>query len=203
MYYAYILFKIWVLCLLFSVTAIHAQDIPSVYNVENTGADYPASPLPDLRSLPIDLDHFYDFTDDGCRLIINDQTIIEEWTSEEPIEYTGTMNLAAGQRYPIVVEFYEEGGEAVAQLSWSSNSQEKQIIPQDRLYAGRAGTLGDVNEDGEIDIVDALLITQYYVDLNPANFTINNVDTNCDGEINIIDTLLGAQFYVGLINSFC
>jgi hypothetical protein len=136
-------------------------------------------------------------------LIINNQTIIDEWTSEAPVEYTGTINLTAGQRYPIVVEFYEEGGEAVAQLSWSSNSQAKQIIPQDRLYSASGGNLGDVNDDGEINIVDALLVAQYYVGLNPSNFNINNADTNCDGEVNILDALLIAQYYVGLVNSFC
>jgi hypothetical protein len=65
------------------------------------------------------------------------------------------------------------------------------------------GTLGDVNGDGVIDIVDALLIAQYYVDLNPANFIPGNADTNCDGLIDIVDALLVAQYYVSLITSFC
>ncbi|MBN2536103.1 MAG: hypothetical protein JXB88_24695 [Spirochaetales bacterium] len=146
---------------------------------------------------------FYDYTDDGCRLTISGQTVIEEWTSEAPVEYTGTINLTAGQRYPIMVEFYEEGGEAVAQLSWSSNSRVKQIIPQDRLYSASGGNPGDVNEDGEINIVDALLVAQYYVGLDPSNFNINNADTNCDGQIDIVDALLIAQYYVGLVDSFC
>jgi hypothetical protein len=63
--------------------------------------------------------------------------------------------------------------------------------------------LGDVNGDGAIDIVDALLTAQFYVDLNPAGFIPENADTNCDGTIDIIDALLIAQYYVGLINSFC
>jgi hypothetical protein len=62
--------------------------------------------------------------------------------------------------------------------------------------------LGDVNEDGSVNIVDALLVAQYYVGLNPG---INALpaDVNCDGVINIIDALLIAQYYVGLIESFC
>jgi hypothetical protein len=62
---------------------------------------------------------------------------------------------------------------------------------------------GDVNGDGSIDIVDALLIAQFYVGLNPANFDQSDADTNCDGIIDIIDALLLAQFYVGLIANFC
>ncbi|MBN2532894.1 MAG: hypothetical protein JXB88_08385 [Spirochaetales bacterium] len=63
--------------------------------------------------------------------------------------------------------------------------------------------LGDANSDGTIDIVDALLIAQYYVGLNPQDFDPAAADTNCDGTIDIIDALLVAQYYVGLVNSFC
>ncbi|MBN2536127.1 MAG: hypothetical protein JXB88_24815 [Spirochaetales bacterium] len=62
---------------------------------------------------------------------------------------------------------------------------------------------GDVNLDGEINSVDALLVAQFYVGLNPSNFNVDNADTNCDGSIDIVDALLIAQYYVGLINSFC
>jgi lysophospholipase L1-like esterase len=64
-------------------------------------------------------------------------------------------------------------------------------------------TVGDVNSDGAIDIVDALLTAQYYVGLDPQNFNAANADTNCDGSIDIVDALLIAQYYVGLINQFC
>lgn len=62
---------------------------------------------------------------------------------------------------------------------------------------------GDVNSDNSVDIVDALLIAQYYVGLNPSNFNIANADTNCDSNIDIVDALLIAQYYVGLISQFC
>ncbi|MBN2441186.1 MAG: agmatine deiminase family protein [Spirochaetales bacterium] len=62
---------------------------------------------------------------------------------------------------------------------------------------------GDVNSDGMVDIVDALLVSQFYVGLDPAGFNQSKADTNCDGSIDIIDALLIAQFYVGLITNFC
>ena len=65
------------------------------------------------------------------------------------------------------------------------------------------GTPGDVNGDGTVDIVDALLTAQFYVGLDPANFIPGNADTNCDGNIDIVDALLIAQYYVGLIQQFC
>ncbi|MBN2536571.1 MAG: cellulase family glycosylhydrolase [Spirochaetales bacterium] len=62
---------------------------------------------------------------------------------------------------------------------------------------------GDVNNSGSIDIVDALLIAQYYVGLDPQDFNQALADVNCDGNIDIIDALVVAQYYVGLVTEFC
>jgi lysophospholipase L1-like esterase len=62
-----------------------------------------------------------------------------------------------------------------------------------------AASCGDVNTDGEITIIDALLIAQYYVNLDPDNFDPSVADADGDGSIDIIDALLIAQYYVGLI----
>lgn len=63
--------------------------------------------------------------------------------------------------------------------------------------------LGDVDYNGSIDIVDALLIAQFYVDLNPTPFYPEASDVNCDGITSIIDALLVARYYVDLVSSFC
>jgi len=63
-----------------------------------------------------------------------------------------------------------------------------------------AVTCGDVNTDGTVNIVDALLISQYYVSLGPYPFDESVADVNGDKMINIIDALLVAQYYVKLIN---
>ena len=62
--------------------------------------------------------------------------------------------------------------------------------------------LGDVNNDGFIDIVDALQTAQYYVGLNPQDFHSERADVNADGYIDIVDALLIARYYVGLIDKF-
>ncbi|MBN1697239.1 MAG: family 43 glycosylhydrolase [Spirochaetales bacterium] len=69
------------------------------------------------------------------------------------------------------------------------------------LYLLCAATCGDVNANGNIDIVDALLIARYYVGLNPENFDATAADVNADSGINITDALLVARFYVGLISA--
>ncbi|MBN1696121.1 MAG: dockerin type I repeat-containing protein [Spirochaetales bacterium] len=60
--------------------------------------------------------------------------------------------------------------------------------------------LGDVNDDGRITIIDALLVAQYYVGLEPAQYTapVEAGDSNQDGNVNIIDALMMAQYYVGI-----
>jgi hypothetical protein len=62
--------------------------------------------------------------------------------------------------------------------------------------------MGDVNSNGTVDIVDALVTAQYYVGLNPANFNTAAADVNNSGSIDIVDALLIAQYYVGLIPGF-
>ncbi|MBN1696149.1 MAG: hypothetical protein JW881_01435 [Spirochaetales bacterium] len=62
---------------------------------------------------------------------------------------------------------------------------------------------GDVNNNGAIDIVDALMVAQYYVGLAPSNFDQSRADANCNGTIDIVDALLIARYYVGLIDRFC
>lgn len=64
------------------------------------------------------------------------------------------------------------------------------------------GIKGDVNGSGTVDIVDALLIAQYYVGLNPASFNPAVADVNCSSSIDIVDALLVAQYYVGLVSTF-
>ena len=62
---------------------------------------------------------------------------------------------------------------------------------------------GDVNRSGIVDIVDALIIAQAYVGLNPSGYNPACADVNCDGSITIVDALMVAQYYVELITGFC
>jgi hypothetical protein len=63
--------------------------------------------------------------------------------------------------------------------------------------------LGDVNADGSVTIVDALLTAQYYVGIELDGFIVEAADVDCDNGVDIIDALLIAQYYVGVITEFC
>jgi uncharacterized repeat protein (TIGR03806 family) len=77
---------------------------------------------------------FYTTTDDGVRLWVNGQLLIDHWVDQGGIEWSGTISLVAQQRYNIQMDYYENGGGAQASLSWSSPSTSKVIIPQSQLY---------------------------------------------------------------------
>ncbi len=77
---------------------------------------------------------FYTTSDDGVRLWVDGKLLIDNWTDHSPTENKGNITLAAGQLYDVRMEYYENGGGAVAKLAWSSARQTKQVVPQSRLY---------------------------------------------------------------------
>lgn len=77
---------------------------------------------------------FYTRADDGVRLWVNGQKLIDNWVDQAPTEKSATINLTAGTRYPIVLEYFQNGGGSSLRLSWSSASTPKQVIPQIQLY---------------------------------------------------------------------
>ncbi|MBN1511047.1 MAG: hypothetical protein JXB13_03455 [Phycisphaerae bacterium] len=77
---------------------------------------------------------FSTLTDDGIRLWVNDTLIIDQWIDQGPTEWSGTIALAADTEYPIVMEYYENGGGAVARLYWQPPAQARTIIPAEALH---------------------------------------------------------------------
>lgn len=96
---------------------------------------------------------FYTVSDDGVRLWIDGQLIIDNWTNHAPTENRGNIALEAGQSYSIKLEYYENGGGAVAQLLWSSASLAKQVIPAEQLFTDATGEDPDMcpNDPNKIE----------------------------------------------------
>jgi glucose/arabinose dehydrogenase len=78
---------------------------------------------------------FFVISDDGVRLFIDDEPIIDQWIPQSPTETTGSIFLEAGKRYPIRLEYFELEGGAEVSLSWRSLRTPKEIIPQNQLYS--------------------------------------------------------------------
>ncbi|MEH1863116.1 MAG: PA14 domain-containing protein [Nostoc sp.] len=84
--------------------------------------------------------NFYTTADDGVRLWVNGQQIIDKFVDQPATAYSGSIALVAGQKYDIKLEYYENKSNAVSQLAWSSTSQAKEIIPQSQLYSNISTT---------------------------------------------------------------
>ena len=76
---------------------------------------------------------FYTRTNDGSRLWVDGQQLIDDWTTHGAVENSGTIDLVAGQTYSIVMEYFENIEGAIAELRWSSPSTPKEIIPEAAL----------------------------------------------------------------------
>jgi hypothetical protein len=73
-------------------------------------------------------------TDDGVRVWLNGQVVIDHWLLRSAADSTYTFTAEAGQRYRIRMEYYEHTGAAVARLWWQSANEPKGPIPTSQLY---------------------------------------------------------------------
>lgn len=83
---------------------------------------------------------FHVLSDNGVRLWVNNQLIIDRWIDVPPAEYTGSIDLVANTRYDIRLEYFEAYGGASVTLSWSGASTPKQLIPSANLYTTSGGS---------------------------------------------------------------
>jgi len=75
-------------------------------------------------------------SDDGVRLWVNGVQVINNWTNHSATtNSSATISLTGGTRYAIRMEYYENGGQAVAQLRWKTPGTSSYVaIPASRLY---------------------------------------------------------------------
>lgn len=89
---------------------------------------------------------FYTTTDDGVRLWVNGQLLVDRWNPQGWTTWQGTLRLLANVRYKIVMEYFEQSGSEGAVLEWSGPGRPRQVIPTDRLRPAV-----DCNQDNVID----------------------------------------------------
>jgi hypothetical protein len=102
----------------------------------------------------------YTFTttsDDGVRLFVDGQQIVDNWTNHGPTDDSGTINLEAGKRYDIQYDYYENSGGAVARLAWAYPGQSRQIVPASALFFSGATNYNAsfTAGNGPVSIVDS------------------------------------------------
>ena len=87
----------------------------------------------------------YNFTtacDDGSRLWVNGQLLVDNWVSQGIIPKSGTIALAGNTRYDIVMEYFNGTGGAGASLLWMPpGDNTASVIPAANLFLPSAGEL--------------------------------------------------------------
>ena len=79
---------------------------------------------------------FQTVSDDGVRIWVNGVQLISNWTAHGPTTDTGGgINLAAGTRYAVTVEYYEATGGSEIRLRWlMPGNGSYSVIPASQLF---------------------------------------------------------------------
>jgi len=119
--------------------------------------------------------YFFDvFSDDGVRLWVNDQLLIDKWqTQSGGLEWSNSIALQAGTRYDLKLEYLQTGSKAQAHLYWYSADQSKQVIPNTCLYPTNNFGTGSSNAP---TVVTSALNTIAFLG-QPFSFTVTGANT--------------------------
>ena len=142
-------------------------------------------------------------TDDGVKLWVNDQLLIDRWqTQNGGATATNAITLVADVRYNIRMEYFNRGGSARARLSWFSPSQPRQVIPSLRLYpeSGGAEAGGITSPLTAVGFVGQPFSYTLAAANSPESFGVTNLPAGLEltnGVISGVPSLAGS-FSVGL-----
>ncbi len=73
-------------------------------------------------------------SDDGCRLWIDGSLVIDDWAVRGVQERSATVELDAGRRHALVLEYFDRVSTARCSLYWSSLQQPRELVPQPCLH---------------------------------------------------------------------
>jgi uncharacterized protein (DUF1800 family) len=89
--------------------------------------------------------YYFDvLADDGVKLWVNGQLIIDAWTASSGstgTERIGAITLTAGVLYDIKLQYYQATGYDLVHLRWYSQDQAEEVIPATQLYPTGAAAL--------------------------------------------------------------
>lgn len=120
-------------------------------------------------------------SDDGVRLWLDGQLLVDEYHPSAGTEYTVGVTLAPGSTHRIEVHYFELGGDALLELEWTPPGSSREVVPSSQL---RPTT--DLNGDG---IPDA-----YAEDCN-GNGILDALELDSDGDCVINACELGTGYW--------
>ena len=149
----------------FSVLEPISEEVVSDINYQSTGGDFAGSGLSDDVGavfegfIEVESDGFYILyanSDDGSRIYVGDDLLVENDGLHGMHEESGEILLAAGL-HSTRVEFFERGGGAGCIVSISGAGLPKQVVSAE-MYSHEVSVYGDITGDGVVDIEDLLIL---------------------------------------------
>ncbi|MEM6801025.1 MAG: PA14 domain-containing protein [Bacteroidota bacterium] len=128
---------------------------------------------------------FFTETDDGCRLWVDGELIIDKWVGQGATEWEGQIDLTAARSIPIRMEYFDDGGNASAKLRWKGPEITKQIIPTNNLFppgeqsSNRPDPLCFPTSQGEV-VIEAENYTSFFTGRDNAQWNYWEVLSNGD-----------------------
>ncbi len=110
---------------------------------------------------------FYINSDNGRRVWVNNVLIIDQWADNWGTDYTGKITLAAGLKYDIKVEYFENVGGANIKFEWSSAQQTREVVPTSQLYSNPLPTVAVSSSTTNVN--------------GPANITLSATAADANG----------------------
>ena len=74
-------------------------------------------------------------SDDGIRLWLNNKLVVDEWHKRGATTDQVDINMEAGKKYAIKLEYFDNGGDAICQLLWEVPSNTDDIYREDKEAA--------------------------------------------------------------------
>ncbi len=105
-------------------------DAPSGLNTDNFSIRF-------LGQIEVSTDGTYTFyvtSNDGARLTVHDEELIDAWNSNGVTDRNGSINLEGGRKYALILEYRDKVDEAAVRLSWSGPGFSEEVIPTEILY---------------------------------------------------------------------
>ncbi len=129
-------------------------------------------------------------TDDGVRLWVNGQLVVDDWNDHGDTWNNGVIALQAGVAVPVVMEYYESTGGVTARLLWESPGQTREVIPQSQwLVNAPAAPAASPNSITLASIIPTTLALSN-------NLATTNTDG--DGASDLLETALGTSLTSGI-----
>jgi hypothetical protein len=106
-------------------------------------------------------------SDDGVRLWVGNQKLIDNWTPHGTTEDMGTIRLEAGRAYPIRLEYFQGDGGGTIRLRWAREGGALDPVPSSVLRPG-----ANAKSNG--------LKAEYFTGRDLKELKVTRVDANID-----------------------